>query len=375
MRTVARLMPLAVVLALAAPAHATGLKRVGRFHQPVYATAPRGQSARLFVVERGGRIMVVRHGRKLSRPFLDIHGLVKFFNRRQIEADQGGMLSMAFPPGYRRSGRFYVNYTTLSQIRIEEFRRSPKSPDRALRSSRRTVLTVPRSAHNDIAGQLQFGPDRYLYAGFGYGQDAASAQDLSQLTGKLLRIDPPPGAGTPYRIPVDNPYVAGAGARPEIYASGLRVPWRFSFDRLTGALAIGDVGEHNYEEIDYVSRSRLAGANFGWPLFEGGHRMRAGGPGGLVKPVLTRAHPRKGCAAIIGGYVVHDRSLRGLRGRYLYGDLCQRRVRSLKLRTPRASGDRAEALSVPFPLVSFGEDGRGHVFAISLRGGVFRLIP
>jgi glucose/arabinose dehydrogenase len=377
MRSVARLAPLAILLAAALPAdaaRATGLQRLGRFAQPVYVTAPVGQGARVFVVERGGRIRVVRRGRKLARPFLDIRGLVQFFDSRHIEADQGGLLSMAFPPDYGRSGRFYVVYTRLHEIRVEEFRRSPSSPDRALRSSRRPLLALPRLTRNDIGGQLQFGPDGLLYAGFGYGRDAASAQDLSQLTGKLLRIDPQPDVGRPYRIPVDNPYVLRAGTRPEIYASGLRVPWRFSFDRRTGDLAIGDVGEHLFEELDFVRRSRVAGANFGWPLFEGRRRMRPDSPAGLVRPVLARRHPREGCAAIIGGYVVRDPSLRGLRGRYLYGDLCRQRLRSVKLATPRASGDRAERLTVPFPLVSFGEDGRGRLYAISLEGSVLRLV-
>jgi glucose/arabinose dehydrogenase len=378
MRSVARLAPLAILLAVTLPgaaAQATGLRMVGRFAQPVYVTAPAGQGARAFVVERGGRIIVVRRGHKLARPFLDIRGLVQFYDSRHIEADQGGLLSMAFPPGYRRSGRFYVVYTRLNEIRVEEFRRSPSSPDRALRSSRRPLLAVPRRTRNDIGGQLQFGPDGLLYAGFGYGRDAASAQDLSQLTGKLLRIDPRPQAGRPYGIPVDNPYALVAGARPEVYASGLRVPWRFSFDRRTGDLVIGDVGEHRFEELDFVRRSQLVGANFGWPLFEGRRRIRPGGPEGLVSPVLARRHPRAGCAAIIGGYVVRDRSLRGLRGRYLYGDLCRLRLRSVRLAMPRASADRAEHLTVPFPLVSFGEDGRGRLYAVSLGGAVLRLVP
>ena len=362
---------LAAVVLPTTPASAAELRQIGRFSQPVYVTAPPGQAARVFVVERGGRIVVVRHGRRLSRPFLDIRGLVRFFDRKRIERDQGGLLSIAFPPDYRRSGRFYVMYTTRREIRIEEFRRSPRSPDRALRSSRRRLLTVPRRTRNDLGGQLQFVPGGMLYAGFGYGREAASAQDLSVLTGKLVRIDPRREGGRPYLIPADNPFVLRPGARPEIWASGLRVPWRFSFDR--GRLVIGDVGEQRFEELDLVRGG--AGANFGWPVFEGRTRLGPGDPEGLVEPVLVGEHPKRGCTAIIGGYVVRDRSLRGLYGRYLYGDLCELRLRSVRLSTPRARGDRAEPLRVPFPLVSFGEDGRGRVYAISLSGPVYRLVP
>jgi glucose/arabinose dehydrogenase len=378
MRIVARAMPTALVLLLAlcaGRADALGLRTVGAFREPVYATAPAGQSARLFVVERGGRVMIVRRGRKLSRPFLDLRHSVRFFDRRSIERDQGGLLSMAFAPGYRRSGRFYVVYTTRSQIRLEEFRRSGASPDRALRGSRRPVLTVARRSRNDLGGHVQFGPDGLLYLGLGYGSDPGSSQDGSRLTGKLLRIDPRPDAGRPYGIPPDNPLVMRPGTRPEIYASGLRVPWRFSFDRRSGDLAIGDVGERGFEEIDFARAGRAAGAKFGWPIFEGRRRLRGGGPQDLVQPVLARRHPRRGCAAIIGGYVVRDRSLRALRGRYLYGDLCELRLRSAKLAAPRATDDRAERLTVPFPLVSFGEDARGRVYAISLGGAVYRLVP
>jgi glucose/arabinose dehydrogenase len=169
--------------------------------------------------------------------------------------------------------------------------------------------------------------------------------------------------------------VSQAGARPEIYASGLRVPWRFSFDRLTGLLVVGDVGEHRYEEIDIVGRRQLAGANFGWPIFEGSHRIGAGALGShRITPVLSRRHPRAGCAAIIGGYLVRDRSVPRLRNRYLYGDMCQRAIRSARLAKPHVTGDRAEHFGVPFPLVSFGEGGTGHIYAISLRGGVYRVV-
>jgi glucose/arabinose dehydrogenase len=354
-------------------ARAVELRRVASFDQPVYLTAPRGDGRRVFVVERGGRVSVLRRGRKLGRPFLDIGRLVQFFDRDNVRRDQGGLLSLAFSPGYRRNGRFYVFYTHRDgRLHVDEFRRSRRSPDRARASTRRTVLTVPRRSRNDLGGQLAFGPDRRLYIGLGYGRDPQSSQDLSRLTGKILRVDPRRAGRRAYRIPADNPFLLQPGARPEIYAYGLRVPWRFSFDRRTGALAIGDVGETGAEEVNYLRGPAGAGANFGWPVFEGRRRI-ADGDVSAVSPVVVRRHRRGGCAAMIGGYVVRHRSLTGLRGRYIYGDLCSGRVRSARLRRPRAVGDRSERLLVPY-LVSFGEDARGRLYAISLDGPVYRLV-
>jgi glucose/arabinose dehydrogenase len=355
------------------PARAVELRRVASFDEPVFLSAPRGGGERIFVVERAGRIRVVRNGRKLRRPFLDIRRLVQFLDRDNERRDQGGLLSLAFSPRYRRNGRFYVFYTHRDgHLHVDEFRRSRGSPSHAEVSTRRTVLTVPRRSGNDLGGQVAFGPDDRLYIGMGYGRDPESSQDLSRLTGKILRVDPRPSGPRPYRIPPDNPFVLQPGARPEIYAYGLRVPWRFSFDRRTGALAIGDVGDTRVEEVNYLRGSAGAGANFGWPVFEGRRRI-ADGAVSAVAPVITRRHPRDGCAGVIGGYVVRHRSLRPLRGRYLYGDLCSGRVRSARLRRPRAVGDRSERLIVPY-LVSFGQDARERLYAISFNGPVYRLV-
>jgi glucose/arabinose dehydrogenase len=353
---------------------AVRLRSVGRFEQPVYVTAPRGDP-RLFVVERTGRVLIVRGGRKLPRPFLDIRRSVQFFDRHNVERDQGGLLSLAFPPDFRRSGRFYVFYTRQDRrLHIDEFERSPRNPNRASARSRRTVLSVPRQSRNDLGGQLQFGPDGLLYAGFGYGRDPASSASLSTLTGKIVRIDPRPLPGARYGIPSDNPFLARPGARAEIYAYGLRNPWRFSFDRRTDSLAIGDPGEARVEEIDFMPRGAAAGANFGWPVFEGHRRVTSGPSEREISPVLTVRHPRRGCRAIIGGYVVRDRAFGRRRGRYLYGDLCTGRLRSALLRRPRAVSRRSERAKVPF-LVSFGEDARGGLYAISLAGRVYRILP
>ncbi len=338
---------LAVVLAFPPLAHgAIRLERVGVFSQPVEVAAPPGDP-RLFVAERAGRILVVRRGR--VRRFADLRARVEVRNRRDISRDQGGLLSVAFAPG--GSGRPYVLYTGRDDL---------VHVDQLLRGRLRTVLTAPRRSNNDLGGALRFGPDGMLYVSLGYGRDPAASRDLGRLEGKLLRIDPRPAGGRPYRIPADNPFLLRPGARPEIYAYGLRNPWRFAFG--SGGLVVADVGESRQEELDFVSLRRAAGANFGWPGFEGRVRREPGAARG-VRPVLVRRH-RGGACAIIGGHVV--------RGRYLYGDLCTGEVRSVRLRAGRASGDRGERARVPL-LSSFGRDGRGRTYAASLHGPVYRL--
>jgi glucose/arabinose dehydrogenase len=350
------------------------LLRLGRFANPTYLTAPPGDRKRRFVVERAGRIVVLRGGRK--RTFLDIGGRVQ-------TGGESGMLSMAFAPDYARSRRFYVYYTDNRGFpTIQEFRRSRRSADRALPSSGRIVMSVPHSRFNHKGGQLQFGPDGRLYAGFGDGGGGGdpdrNGQDLGELLGKLIRIDPRPSGGRPYRIPADNPFRGRSGARPEVYAYGLRNPWRFSFDRRKGHLTVGDVGQNAVEEIDFVPNRRgrgrvpRGGYNFGWNVFEGRSRYSGGSAPGHVPPVTQRTHDQGACS-ITGGYVIRDRALgRGIYGRYVYGDLCDGRLRVAALRRGRARADRALGPSVS-QLVSFGEDSIGRVYAVSLGGAVYRI--
>jgi glucose/arabinose dehydrogenase len=328
------------------------------------------------VVERAGRIIVIRDGHRLRRPFLDMRGSVQ-------TGGESGMLSMAFAPDYALSRRFYVYYVDKAGfIRVDEFERARGSADRALPGSRRLLIRQAHRRFNHKGGQLQFGPDGMLYMGFGdgggMGDPDRNAQNLGRLLGKLLRIDPRPAGG--YGIPPGNPFAQRAGARREVYAYGLRNPYRFSFDRLSGDLTIGDVGQERVEEIDFVRNRRgrghapRGGYNFGWSVFEGRHRFRAGSVPGHVPPVIERTH-RQGSCSIIGGYVIRDRSLgRPLYGRYVYGDLCDSRLRVAALRPGRARGDRLLGVRVS-NLVSFGEDARGRVYAVSLDGPVYRLAP
>ncbi len=344
---------------------------LGKFDQPTYVTAPRGDRRR-FVVEREGRIRVVRRGRVLRRPFLDI-------SDRVTTGGESGLLSMAFAPDYASSHRFWVYYTDrVGFIQIDQFRVPAATPNRANPGSRRSVLRVPHHRSNHKGGQLQVGPDGMLYAGFGDGGAGGdpdeNAQNLGRMLGKIIRIDPRPGGG--YTVAASNPFRGRAGALPEIYAYGLRNPWRFSFDRRTGDLTIGDVGQDEVEEIDFVpgrsgGRPPRGGYNFGWDSFEGRNRYESGSASGHIAPVIQHTHS-EGFCSITGGYVIRDRALgRGWTGQYIYGDYCDGTLRLARLRRP-AARSHPTRMKVN-GLVSFGEDGRGRVYAVSLDGPVYRI--
>jgi glucose/arabinose dehydrogenase len=362
----------------ARPSAADGVRlvRVGRFEAPVYVTAPPGDRRRIFVVEQGGTIRVLRAGKRVARPFLDLRAKV-------TAGGEQGLLSMAFAPDYAKTRRFYVNYTDRSGTQsVVEYRRSKASLDRALTRGR-LVLRYDGVEPNHNGGLLVFGPDRLLYIGTGDGGGAndehgarGNAQDLGSLLGKLLRIDPRPSGGRPYRVPASNPFVSRSGARGEIYSYGLRNPWRFSFDRSTGDLTIGDVGQGLIEEIDFATKGGASGANYGWRPFEGsrrtpGIRSSESAPD-HVRPVIELTHDDGNCS-VTGGYVVRDRAVPALNGRYVYGDFCKGQLRSARLSNGSASGDAAiRGVKKVDQLSSFGEDARGRVYVTSLDGTVYR---
>jgi len=353
-----------------------GLRSVGTFDSPIYMTHAPGAGGSLYVVEQGGTIRVVDRGHVESRPFLNIQ-------RRVQSGGEQGLLSMAFDPRYRSNHLFYAAYTRADgALEVDEFHAA--SNVQANRSSRRRVIVVPHpDADNHNGGQLQFGPDGDLYisTGDGGGGDDQfdNARHLNRLNGKLLRIDPHKHRGSAYTIPRDNPYVGKPG-RDEIFSYGLRNPWRFSFDSANGNLAIGDVGQNTWEEIDYVTRARAKGSYFGWPTWEGravhdssrqdpnpGHRPP-------IWPIEVKNHGSDGFCAIIGGYVVHNPSLSLLNGRYVYSDNCNGTIRSLAPTTPRATGDRSTGLSVSSPS-AFGVGGGGQLYVASLGDGhVYQIV-
>jgi hypothetical protein len=375
--------PLAILAALAGLLLATlstadaeakvKLKRIGRFHGPVYVTVAPDLPG-LFVVEQGGRVKLVRGKRR--RTFLNIAGQVR-------AGGEQGLLSIAFAPDFASSRLLYAYFTNnAGDNEIDEFRANAEGT-RVLAGSQRQVLLIPHPGQpNHNGGQLQFGPDGFLYVGTGDGGGAGdrpdNAQSADSLLGKLLRIDPRAQGGQPYSSPASNPFAGGPG-RDEIYSYGLRNPFRFSFDpRRAGEprIVIGDVGQERFEEIDYETLAAARGANFGWNDFEGFAPFAGAHPptgSGALKPIKVYALGGGNCA-LIGGYVVRDQRLRSLLGRYIYGDFCVGKLRSLIPRLGGARRDRGVGARVPM-LSSFGEGRNGALFATSLNGPVFRLVP
>jgi glucose/arabinose dehydrogenase len=339
-----------VALAVAAPAEAVRFQPVARgFDAPVYVTAPASEPARLYVVEQAGTIEVLEGGRRAGT-FLDIRELVQ-------SGGEQGLLSMAFHPAYPRNPRFYVDYTDRSgDTRVVEYR---ASGGRAVPGSARQLLFVEQPYANHNGGQVQFGPDGKLYVGMGDGGSGGDPHDYGQNLGarlaKLLRIDVATGAVS-------------------VAAYGLRNPWRFSFDRANGDLYVADVGQGEWEEINYRRRGAPGIPNYGWAVYEGRARFKdtaLNRRGPLVMPVAVYSHA-EGCS-VTGGYVYRGRAYRSLVGRYFYGDYCSGRIWSLAVRGGKAVGLRREAPVVE-NLTSFGEDARGELYATA-GGTVYRVTP
>jgi glucose/arabinose dehydrogenase len=347
---------LIAVLATAARADAVALQPVGSFSEPIYATSPPGDP-RLFVVERGGTIQVLHDGTRTQ--FLDISGLVDTSGER-------GLLSMAFDPGYSSNGLFYVFFNdngsagaTTGDIHIDEFHVSA-DPNVANQASRRQVMTIGHSsASNHNGGQLQFGKDGLLYISVGEAGNGANAQTQGNALGKILRIDPHGATAGAHGVPSSNPFTGGP--TPEIWSLGLRNPFRFSFDELTGDLIIGDVGGGGREEVDFspTSTGLGRGANYGWPNCEG----FTGTCGGFTAPVLDYPHSTP-CNAVIGGFVYRGNQIPELAGRYVYTDLCHPELPSVQLGLPLAGGDRFEGIYTPVNPNSFGEDSNCNLYVM-----------
>ncbi len=370
----------------AAGAGAAKLTLIGKFKQPIFVTSDPLNPDRLLIAEREGGVSEVGAGG--TRQLLDIHELVSC-----CESERG-LLSVAPAPDFDSSGRFYVAYTgtpaaggSEGDVHIDSFH-----PLADGQMARDPILSVAHSQNaNHNGGQLQFGPDGHLYVsvgdGGGGGDPDGNGQSTETLLGKIIRIDPHPGEVPAYAIPPGNPFAAGPG-RDEVWAYGLRNPWRFSFDRVTNDMVIADVGQDAREEIDFAPSGGGVvgggGVNYGWNCREG-FIPYSGAPSGcgtvgFADPVFDYPHEEPsggglhGCS-IIGGYVVRDPSLADLYGRYLYTDYCNEEIRSLALPAidaGRASGDRSEGLSVESP-TSFGQDSCGRVYVASAAGPVYRI--
>ena len=349
--------------ALCATADAVTLVPIGTatYSAPTYVTSDPRDPDRLFVTEQPGTIDVTTpSGTSL---FLDLTDKV-------VDGGEQGLWSMAFAPDFATSGLFYVAYSAegTEAITLDEYREQG-TPD-ATEATRREVLAIANNtaSNNHNGGQLQFGPDGYLY--WSVGEDAiapANAQDLGNLLGKILRIDPRGALPGQYTVPPDNPFVGNPPARPEIWILGLRNPWRFSFDRLTGEMFIGDVGGGSWEEVNRGTR----GANYGWPICEG--PCTSPHPE-LANPVYSYSSDDSPCNAITGGYIVRDSNLGALYGRYLFTDACTDLLRSINpAAPPPTDGDRSEGLSAN-AAVSLGEDACGRLYVVAqIDAQVFRV--
>lgn len=339
------------------------LTTVTRLVQPIALAVRSGDDA-LYLAEKPGRVRALRDGKLDSTPVLDISNLV-------TNSGEQGFLGAAFSPD---GGRLYVHYTDRAgDGRIVEY---TMKGARADTSTRRELLFFDDPFPNHNGGNLVFGPDKMLWIGMGdsggAGDPNDNAQSLGTLFGKILRIDPRPSGGRPYTIPPDNPFVGRAGARPEIWAYGLRNPWRYSFDRGTGDLWIGDVGQSAWEEIDFFAAGAGRGANLGWARREGDHPFKGAAPPGAVGPIYEY-RTSDGCA-VTGGYVYRGTRIPGLTGAYLFGDYCNGRVMGMRQR----DGARVELQDLGLKvsnLDSFGEGPDGELYAFSLDGNVARVDP
>ncbi len=334
---------------------------------PDFACSPPGDP-RVFVLEQGGTIRIWRDGKLLPRPFLDLRGRISSGGER-------GLLGLAFHPDFATNGVFFVDYTDRKgDTRVDRFRAS-RDPDRADSTSGTPVLHVAQPYANHNGGMIAFGPDRMLYVALGGGGSGGdphgNGQNLGTLLGKLLRLDVDHGA--PYAIPADNPFARTRGARGEIWAYGLRNPWRFSFDRAAPTLVIADVGQNQWEEID-VADARVGGINYGWNLREGLHAFRwtLGSTARPTDPVAEYSH-RDGCS-ITGGYVYRGAALPELRGTYFFSDWCGGWLRSFRWQAGRASEKRQWTLPSLGRVTSFGEDAAGELLVTTSEGRLLKLV-
>jgi glucose/arabinose dehydrogenase len=318
-------------------------------------------SGRLFILEKAGRIRIIENEQLLNEPFLDIT------DRVGSRGNEQGLLGLAFHPQYEENGWFYVNYTDTNGDTVLARFQVSSDANRSDPGSELRLLGVDQPYPNHNGGALAFGPDGNLYAGLGDGGAAGdpqgNAQSLDTLLGKILRLDV--DSGEPYAIPGDNPF------GNEIWAYGLRNPWRLSFDTATGDLYIGDVGQGEWEEIDFLAAGSAGGANFGWDHREGAHDYEGGGPAGMIDPVAEYSHPEGGCS-VSGGYVYRG-AMPEWNGIYLYGDYCTGIIWGLFRSV--AGWQEQQLFDVDVTITSFGQDENGEVYLVSDSGSIHRLVP
>lgn len=342
------------------------------FNQPLFLTHAGDDSGRMFVVEKGGRIYILRGGQRVGRPFLDISDLVRSNGYEQ------GLLGLAFHPEYRNNGYFFVNYTDRSgHTVVARYQVSASDPNIADPSSATVIMRIEQPFANHNGGMIAFGPDKYLYIGTGDGGSAndplRAGQDTRTRLGKILRIDV--DHGTPYGIPLDNPFADGRDGLPEIWTYGWRNPWRFSFDLLTGDMYVGDVGQNAWEEISFERAGSPGGLNYGWNIMEASHCFQP--PAncnreGLVMPIAE--YGRSQGISVTGGYVYRGTAFPRMQGTYFFADFGSTRLWALQEVAPDQWG-MAELLSTGFAVSSFGEDEAGELYLTDFgQGRILRLV-
>lgn len=349
---------------------------VSGLSSPLLATSAGDGSGRLFVVEKTGKVRIVKGGKLVSAPFIDLSQSVS-------KGEEQGLLGLAFHPSYKTNGKLYLSYTDLNGTSvIREYRVSVSDPDRVDGSSGRTLLRVKQPYDNHNGGNIAFGPDGYLYIGFGDGGNRGDpgnrAQSLNTLLGKLLRIDVDKRTGSlPYGIPPSNPYVGRSGL-DQIWAYGLRNPWRWSFDRATGDLWVGDVGQSAWEEVDRAlavhGQNAGRGLNFGWRAMEGTHCYQPSSGcvrTGKTLPLTEYGHTDGRCS-ITGGYVYRGQAYPDLVGAYVYADYCSGEIWYLDRGAARGTA-AVRALDMSGRITSFGEDQAGELYLTDAAGTVFRI--
>jgi glucose/arabinose dehydrogenase len=354
------------------------LRGVANFNLPMYAAFAPGDPSHIWILERPGVVKVINRDGSSKRTVLDI-------SSRVTTDDDSALMGIAFPPNYQQSHRFYLDYSDLNHdIVVDEFRTTAAHPLQASPSTRRQVIhIIHRPGTDHYGGTILFGPDGHLYISTGdggcCGDPYDKARHLNNLLGKILRIDPLPANGKPYTVPSSNPFVGQQGKKPEIYSYGLRNPFRFSIDAKTNRIAIGDVGQDNYEEVDYTTLAAAKGANFGWPEFEGFHSYDSARPalGPPVDPIFEYPHsdPGGGAAfgcAVIGGDVVRSPDLPSLAGKYVYTDNCTGELRAFTPTLSGAVGDHDLGLNAVAPS-AFGVGPSGQIYVASLGGTVYHL--
>ena len=344
-----------------------GVEEVARVDQPVYLTAP-ANDPRLFIVEQGGIIRLVENGRLLDKPFLDIVNKVR-------SGGEQGLLSVAFHPQYRSNGFLFVNYTDKNgNTRIERYTVSTDRNVADVRSAK-LILSIDQRYSNHQGGLNMFGPDGMLYIGLGdggsQGDPHGNGQNRNVLLGKLLRLNV--DRADPYLVPSANPFVKGGG-RPEIWAFGLRNPWRFAFDRFSGLLYIADVGQDRYEEIDVVPMS-IAGVNYGWKIMEGPscYGSPSCNQSGMQRPAVSYTHENSTCS-VIGGFVYRGQKIPEIKGQYFYSDYCNSWLRSFGFANGRVTDQHDWPVGRLGSIVSFGEDAQGELYICTSSGRVYRII-